>query len=334
MFSRKASYTSNAPSVSDRSSVDVDRTASALQSVHVSNSGRRTMSLEEDDEEETEIANRWNLIRATSGPMSSVSENGSQPDFPDTSAEVKTLCVTNLSRGCTSKEIYAAFDMKKDDMTIEIRSSDTALLHFPDSEKAMKAYFTYLSSTNSIGTVNPYEPGVSDSFSASPAKHPQLRNRRSFQNSNSNVLSALTNISSWRSSDKLSTGKDLLNDRELRPGHRTNSSRSSIHSKSAERLPSLATVSTTSTPLASVGTSPAADQRSFSDADSTHSRLNPPLSLDGTSVRLAPAGHEKRPKAASAARRIISAAGLSLKLPKREKSEKETKAQPAQKQRA
>lgn len=257
MFSRKSASNSaavsRAASFSDRGSLDMDRNTTTLQAVHLSTSGRRTMSLEEDDDEDD--MNPWERIRATSGPMSAVSETGSKLSVePPTAHEVRALRVTNLRRGYTVNDIQRAFEMSPSDqaLSIEIQGPDSIIVHFADPDQAMKAYFAYLSSTSSIGSVTPWEPQAAKDESASSSPHrPQHlqnqqssnRNRRSFQGNGqyggtNNVLTALSSISAWRSSDKLSTMEKESRQSSYK-SHGRSSSRSSLSSKSTEKIPSL-----------------------------------------------------------------------------------------------
>lgn len=295
----------------------MDRTASTLQAVNLNGSGRRTMSLEEedDDDEHVDAVNPWDQIRATSGPMSAVSESKSDgsPD-PQPVAEVTILRISNLIKGCTTAQLYKAFDMTKEDMRIEVQSADEALLHFHQADRAMKAYFAYLSSTNSIGNVSPYEPGL-ESLSSSPIKHPGsvLRNRRSFQgshNGSTTMLSALSSISAWRSSDKLHTLNSNHQDREFKLGHRTNSSRSSIHSKSTERIPSLQKHTSPAMAMTSIGPPLQSEDRPLMMKTTTTATPSRPMAsslrTSSTSTVEQSEEHKSTSKPASIARKFFS----------------------------
>lgn len=276
------------------------------------------MSLEEDDDEEPGV-NPWDKLRNHSGPMSSVSETGSfgLGDDVDKTSEVRILRISNLARGYTMRDLHKAFDMTEQDMRIEIQGSDSALVHFKDPSQAMKAYFTYLSSTSSIGTVSPYESGTGDEpDDLAPAKAPipLLRNRRSFQTSNGNMLSALSNISSWRSSDKLQSMNSNTSDKDPRLGHRRTSSRSSLTSKSADKSPSLVSRANFTPPVSPAPIPEQIQQQHDSDDHAQELGKGPPTTV--------PLPSDKRhQKSTSTARRIFSGT-LGLKLPKRDKTEK------------
>ena len=129
--------------------------------------------------------------------------------------------------------MFEAFQTTKDNMRIEFKTNEVALLHFPDEDRAMKAYYAYLQSTSSLGTVNPYDPQDGSSPKSSA---PTLRKNRSFQ-SRDVAKFGMSTINSWRSSDKLNTLGE-----KPKLGHKSNSSRSSI------MVPSLGSTSKASSP--------------------------------------------------------------------------------------
>lgn len=303
----------------------MERPTTGLQAVHLSNSGRRTMSLDEDDDDDGDLnSNPWDRLRASAGPMSSVSETGSfgLGDDAEKTPEVRILQLSNLARGYVIGDIYNAFGMTAQDMRIEFQGSDSALVHFKDPSQAMKAYFTYLSSTSSLGTVSPYESATGDeSEFAVPSKQPLplLRNRRSFQTSNGNMLSALSSISSWRSSDKLQSMNSNTSDKESRLGHHRTSSRSSLNSKSTEKTSSIASRPKPTPPISPVIPTPVPD-RAQSQARPS---VDKPQQISSAASIATPAASDRRPqKPPSTARRIFSGT-LGLKLSKKDKSEKD-----------
>ena len=174
---------------------------------------RRTLLADEDDDTDTDLAQSrvWSSLKET-GPVSPVSE--ADPSLE----EVKTLQVSNLSKGVTMASIYEAFRSNKSQMRIEFKSSDCALLHFHDAETAMKAYFTYLQSTNSIGTVSPYEASIPTTTTTT---------------THQKVVPKMLN---WRSSSERSVSSNTNGEeKRFRPSHRTSSSKSSISSKHGSR---------------------------------------------------------------------------------------------------
>ncbi|KTW26975.1 hypothetical protein T552_02466 [Pneumocystis carinii B80] len=68
------------------------------------------------------------------------------------------LEISNMPANTCSDDIYKAFDISKDEMTIKWINGTKARLYFPTEEIAIKTYFKYLSSSSSIGTVSPLPP--------------------------------------------------------------------------------------------------------------------------------------------------------------------------------
>ncbi|EMR09508.1 hypothetical protein PNEG_02096 [Pneumocystis murina B123] len=68
------------------------------------------------------------------------------------------LEISNMPPNIYSEDIYKAFDISQDEMTIKWVNRTKARLYFPTEETAIKTYFKYLSSSSSIGTVSPLPP--------------------------------------------------------------------------------------------------------------------------------------------------------------------------------
>lgn len=241
MFSRRSTSNSvnNSRNPSRSASLSeqgqAEESPAALPAVY--SSGKRTMSLDDECDDTNEPTRIWESLREQ-GPISPVSEAGSAFEALDISTEVKSLIISNLTKTSTMAQMYEAFQSTKETMRIEFKTNEVAILHFPDGDAAMKAYYAYLQSTSSLGTVLPYDPASLSESSSSPRSSaaPALRNRRSFQQSNGNPKFGLSSISSWRSSDKLNT-LNGSKEEKAKLGHRSNSSRSSI--MLTERVPSL-----------------------------------------------------------------------------------------------
>ncbi len=169
-------------------------------------------------------------------------------------------------------------------MAIQVRLAIT-VESYRLTVSAMKAYFEYLNSTNSLGTLSPYEPNLLSSSSSSPAKATKSRKSYTPPGSSKNMMTLANFRASIGSSDKLAGLDKASVDK--------NESRASMshgfpgRSKSTERVTGLNTVNQ------NVGTRPS------------------------------PAEESKRPpKTTSTAKRLIAGA-LGVRLPRATKAEKE-----------
>lgn len=91
--------------------------------------------------------------------------------------DVQTLRVSQIQKGTTAKDLASAFGLGQGpigveqlaitQIKVEWRPDGSALLHFISGDEAMRAYFAYLGSNLSVGTVTPYDPDNANSSSAS-----------------------------------------------------------------------------------------------------------------------------------------------------------------------
>jgi hypothetical protein len=202
----------------------------------------------------------WQALHEEGANLTPSSETGSAFNFSAPVTEVKTLSISHMSRQCSAADVYKAFSHTKETMRIDWKSETSAYLHFDSADAALQAYFGYLSSSHSIGTVEPLDlTAQSDLAVATGDKNgsapdlPPIKKRSSWTPpATTGKLLTLSSLSTWRSnshaSDKAQAADlDALPPSLFSKGHRTSSSRSSIHSKSTDRIPSLARESSTAT---------------------------------------------------------------------------------------
>ena len=133
---------------------------------------------------------------------------------------VQALRVSQIQKGTTAKDLASAFGLGQGpigveqlaitQIKVEWRPDGSALLHFVSGDEAMRAYFAYLGSNLSVGTVTPFDPdnAGSSSTSSSPRTAAILNSSPALapptQLNKIASASRLKGLGSWRTStDKL-----------------------------------------------------------------------------------------------------------------------------------
>ncbi|ORY75401.1 hypothetical protein BCR37DRAFT_395503 [Protomyces lactucae-debilis] len=249
----------------------------------------------------------WQALQEEAASLTPGSDAGSASlEFFNQANEVKTLQISNMARHCTVADVYKAFNRTRDTMRIDWKTETSAHLHFESADQALQAYFGYLSSSYSIGTVEPLEvasqvdkpmdTNLKVAQSIQPAMPPVKKRSSWTPPASTSKMMTLSSLSTWRTNGSEKTQSTSDPDIGAVPqglftrGHRSTSSRSSVHSKSTDRVPALGRESSTSTAVTLASESSEASAQSQST--NAQRKASAPAALPSTTQRVFSASNE------------------------------------------